>query len=355
MRFRSRVASFLLGRKRKLDRKEGSMRIGINGFGRIGRQVFRIAWEKGLDIGHVNDLTDAAMLAHLLEFDSTYGRWGHRVSAGNDRLHVADREVTLSAEPDPERIPWQAHGVDVVLEATGAFRKREDAARHQKAGAAKVLISAPAKTPPDGTFVLGVNGDHYDPDSHHVISIGSCTTNCLAPIAHVLHQELGLRHGLINTTHAYTSSQNLVDGPQKAGRYRRARAAADNLIPTTTGAAKTIGLVLPELDGKLDGLAVRVPVSCGSLLDLTCTVDRETSAEAVNDLLRQRAHGPMQGILSVEDAPIVSRDIIGTEFSAIVSPADTKVLGGHLVKVLAWYDNEWGFSRRCVDMMARML
>ncbi len=331
------------------------MRIGINGFGRIGRQVFRIAHEQGLEVAHVNDLTDADMLAHLLEFDSTYGRWSHRVTTEDGRINFNGRSCTVSAEKDPANIPWRDHGVDVVLESTGAFRKREDAAKHLSAGAAKVLVSAPGKSPLDGNFVIGVNADGYDPKSHDVISIGSCTTNCLAPVAKVLNEEFGIRQGLINTVHAYTSSQNLVDGPQKAGRYRRARAAADNLIPTTTGAAEAIGLVLPELQGKLDGLAVRVPVSCGSLLDLTCVVEKTASAEAVNDALRSRAEGSMKGILAVEDAPVVSHDIIGTEFSAIVSPRDTKVLGGELVKVLAWYDNEWAFSRRCVDMMARML
>ncbi len=331
------------------------MRIGINGFGRIGRQVFRIAHEQGLEVGHVNDLTDADMMAHLLEFDSTYGRWSHRVTSEDGRMTFDGQSCSVSAEKDPGNIPWRDRGVDVVLESTGAFRKREDAAKHLSAGAAKVLISAPGKSPLDGDFIIGVNADDYDPKSHDVISIGSCTTNCLAPVAKVLNEEFGIRQGLINTVHAYTSSQNLVDGPQKAGRYRRARAAADNLIPTTTGAAQAIGLVLPELQGKLDGLAVRAPVSCGSLLDLTCSVEKTTSAEAVNEALRSWADGSMKGILAVEEAPIVSHDIIGTEFSAIVSPRDTKVLGGELVKVLAWYDNEWAFSRRCVDMMARML
>jgi glyceraldehyde 3-phosphate dehydrogenase len=332
------------------------MEIGINGFGRIGRQVFRISLDQGLEVGHVNDLADADVLGHLLKYDSIYGRWGDRtVKADDGRLDIDGRQVSFSAEADPERIPWKDHGVDVVLDATGAFRKREDAARHLAAGAAKVLISAPGKSPLDGNFVIGVNADDYDPQEHDIISIGSCTTNCLAPVAKVLHEEFRISHGLINTVHAYTSSQNLVDAPQRRRRLRRARAAATNLIPTTTGAAETIGLVMPELAGKLDGLAVRVPVPCGSLLDLTCMLEKEVSVEAVNDALRRWADGSMKGILRVEDAPIVSSDIIGTEFSSIISPEDTKVSGKHLVKVLAWYDNEWAFSRRCVDMMERML
>jgi glyceraldehyde 3-phosphate dehydrogenase len=332
------------------------MKIGINGFGRIGRQVFRIAHDHGLEVAHVNDLADAEVLGHLLQFDSVYGRWGDRsIRMDDGRLDVDGRHVTFSAENDPERIPWREHGVDVVLESTGAFRKREDAARHLQAGAAKVLISAPGKTALDGNFIIGVNADDYDPQSHHVISIGSCTTNCLAPLAKVLHEEFRISHGLINTIHAYTSSQNLVDAPQKSRRLRRSRAAATNLIPTTTGAADTIGLVLPDLAGKLDGLAVRVPVPCGSLLDLTCMVEKEVTVESVNDALRRWADGSMKGILKVEDAAIVSSDIIGTEFSSIVTPEDTKVMNGHLVKVLSWYDNEWAFSRRCVDMMERML
>ena len=332
------------------------MKIGINGFGRIGRQVMRIAHDQGLEVGHINDLADAELLAHLLKFDSVYGRWGDRVIKAEDgRIDIDGRHVSFSAESDPERIPWKAHGVDVVLEATGAFRKREDAAKHLAGGAAKVLISAPGKTPLDGDFIIGVNADDYDPKAHDIISIGSCTTNCLAPLAKVLHEEFRIQHGLINTVHAYTSSQNLVDAPLRSRRFRRARAAAENLIPTSTGAAATIGLVLPELKGKFDGLAVRVPVACGSLLDLTCVLEKEVTVEAVNDALRRWADGSMKGILQVEDAPIVSRDVIGTEFSAIVSPEDTKVVGGHLVKVLAWYDNEWAFSRRCVDMMERML
>lgn len=330
------------------------MRIGINGFGRIGRQVFRIAYEQeGIEVVHVNDLTEAAGLAPLLQFDTTHGRWGHRVRGDDHVLQVDEGSVSVSAEKDPVRLPWRDRGVDVVLESTGVFRKKEDAAKHLQAGAKKVLISAPGRSPLDGDFVLGVNDDRYDRDRHHIISIGSCTTNCLAPVAKVLHEEFNIRHGLINTVHAYTSSQRLLDGPSKEAR--RGRAAAENLVPTTTGAAAMIGRIIPELDGRLNGLAVRAPVKCGSLLDLTCTVEQETDAGRVNEAFRRRAEGPMKGILAVEDAPIVSSDVIGTEASAIVSAQDTQVIGGRLVKILAWYDNEWAFARRCVDMIARML
>lgn len=330
------------------------MKIGINGFGRIGRQVFRIAFERqGLEVVHINDVTEAETLASLLLFDTTYGRWGHRVRGAGPLLHIDNRTVSVSAEEDPAKLPWRDKGVDVVLESTGVFRKKDDASKHLAAGAKKVLVSAPGKSPLDGDFVIGVNDKQYDRTRHDIISIGSCTTNCLAPVAKVVHEEFRIQHGLINTVHAYTSSQNLVDGPNK--QIRRGRAAAENLIPTTTGAAKMIGQIIPDLDGKLHGLAVRAPVKCGSLLDLTCTVEKETSVEQVNDALRKWAQGPMKGILAVEDAPIVSSDIIGTEESATVSAQDTHVIGGQLLKILAWYDNEWAFSRRCVDMMARML
>ena len=330
------------------------MRIGINGFGRIGRQVFRIAYEvPGVEIVHINDLTEASALAPLLQFDTTHGRFKPRVQGEGAVLHVDGTTISVGTERDPSRLPWREKRVDVVLEATGAFRRKADAAKHLAAGARKVLISAPGKDALDGDFVLGVNADAYDRARHHIISIGSCTTNCLAPIAKALHEELRIQYGLINTVHAYTSSQSLLDGPNT--HPRRGRAAAENLVPTTTGAAAMIGKIIPELEGKLHGLAVRVPVKCGSLLDLTCTVERDTSAERVNDLLRKWARGPMKGILAVEDRPIVSSDVIDTMESAIVSTEDTQVIGGRLIKVLAWYDNEAAFARRCVDMMARML
>ncbi len=329
------------------------MKIGINGFGRIGRQALRIAFDDpGVEVVHVNDLAGAEQLAPLLQFDSTHGRFAHRVKPEGDSLHIDGKTVSVSAESDPAALPWRDKGVDVVLESTGLFRKREQAKMHLDAGAGKVLVSAPGKSPLDGDFVIGVNDADYDPARHHIVSIGSCTTNCLAPVAKVLHEEFGIEQGLINTVHAYTTSQNLLDGPHKDSR--RARAAADNLVPATTGAAEMIGRIIPDLDGRLSGLAVRAPVKCGSLLDLTCRVSRGASAEQVNDAMMKWARGPMAGILEVDEAPIVSSDVIGTEASAIVSPGDTQVVDGRLVKVLAWYDNEWAFSRRCVDMMARL-
>lgn len=330
------------------------MRIAINGFGRIGRQAFRHAYaRKDVEVVHINDLIEASLLAQLLQFDTTHGRFPARVQGEGDVLHVDGTTISVSAERDPSRLPWRDKQVDVVLESTGLFRKKDDAAKHLAAGAKKVLVSAPGKTALDGDFVLGVNADDYDKQRHDIISIGSCTTNCLAPVAKVIHEELRIQHGLINTTHAYTSSQSLLDGPNK--RPRRGRAAAENLVPTTTGAASMIGKIIPELDGKLDGLSVRAPVKCGSLLDLTCTVEKETTAEQVNDLFRKWARGSMKGILAVEDRPIVSSDVIGVEESAIVSAEDTQVIGGRFLKVLAWYDNEGAFARRCVDMMARMV
>jgi glyceraldehyde-3-phosphate dehydrogenase type I len=331
------------------------MRIAINGFGRIGRQVFRQAWaERDIEIAHVNDLGDAATMAHLLAYDTSYGPWNHEVRGEGEVLAVDGREIPVSAEKNPGDLPWQARDVDVVLESTGVFRTRDDAARHLAAGARKVLVSAPGKSPLDGDFVIGVNDDAYDHEHHDVISIGSCTTNCLAPVARVLHEEFGIEHGVINTIHGYTSTQSLQDGPHKD--LRRARAAAENIIPTTTGAARAIGTIMPELDGKLDGLAVRVPVPTGSLLDLTCRVGKRVDAEMVNAAFRTWAEQRLEGVLLVQDAPIVSSDVVGDTHSAVVSPQDTLVMGdGDLVKVLAWYDNEWGFSRRCLDMMQRMV
>ena len=264
-----------------------------------------------------------------------------------------NQAITVTAEKDPGKLPWGENEVDVVLESTGVFRSREAVQKHLDAGARKVLISAPGKDALDGDFVIGVNEEHYDPERHHVISIGSCTTNCLAPLAKVLNEEFTIQHGLINTIHAYTNDQSLLDSPHKDPR--RARSAADNTIPTSTGAATAIGAIMPELDGVLAGLAIRVPVKCGSLLDLTCQVADATSADAVNDAMRRWSETRMRGVLRVEHAPIVSTDVIGTEDSAILSARDTYVSGDRLVKVLAWYDNEWAFSRRCTDMINRML
>ncbi len=331
------------------------MKAAINGFGRIGRQVLRLCLEdKGApDIVHINDLTDAQTLAHLLKYDSTYGVWDHEVTTKESVLVIDGQEIRITSEKDPSKLPWRNEGVDIVLEATGAFRKREQAQQHIDAGAKKVLISAAGKSPLDGNFVIGVNHEEYNPENEHIISIGSCTTNCLAPMVKVLHDEFTILRGLMTTVHAYTASQNLLDGPHKD--LRRARSAAENIIPTSTGAAEAIGKIIPKLDGKLDGMALRIPVSCGSITDLTCVVDKETSVEKVNEAMKRHSQGAMKGILQIAPAPLVSRDIIGNTHSCIFNSEDTFVRDGVLVKVLGWYDNEWGFSRRTVDMMSQMM
>jgi glyceraldehyde 3-phosphate dehydrogenase len=331
------------------------MRIGINGFGRIGRQVFRMAFDRDdIEVVHINDLYPAEMAAHLIEFDSTYGRFPHEIHGEGDLLDVDGKQFSYSQHSDPSQIPWGDKGADVVLEATGVFLKRDDAAKHAKGGAKKVLVSAPGKDKLDGDFVIGVNADQYDSEKHHIISIGSCTTNCLAPVAKVLNEEFGIEYGLMNTIHAFTATQQLLDSASDPKHLRRTRAAADNLIPTTTGAAKAISLIMPELEGRMDGMAVRAPIKCGSLLDLTVLLGKDTDADSINDAMRRWASGPMEGVLHVEDKPIVSSDIVGSSYSSIFSPQDTKVQGTRLAKVLSWYDNEWGFSSRCLDMMARM-
>ncbi len=326
------------------------MRIGINGFGRIGRQVMRIAYQKGgIEIAHINDITDAKTLAHLLKYDSTFGVWNRAVSAEENAIVVDGKRIPVTAEKDPKAIPWGASGVDMVLESTGVFRKKEQAQWHIDAGAKKVLISAPGKDALDGDFVIGVNDKLYDKAKHNIISIGSCTTNCLAPVAMVLHNEFGIVRGFMSTVHAYTNDQKILDLPHKD--LRRARTAAQNIIPTSTGAAKAIGLIIPELKGKLDGMAIRVPVADGSLVDLTCELAKNTSVEEINAKMAQYAAGPLAGILQYTTDLIVSSDIIGNSHSSIFSPEDTRVMGGNLIKVLSWYDNEWGFSSRVVDMM----
>ncbi|REJ90879.1 MAG: type I glyceraldehyde-3-phosphate dehydrogenase [Planctomycetota bacterium] len=331
------------------------MKAAINGFGRIGRQVLRICLEdpEAPEIVHVNDIADPATLAHLLKYDSTYGVWDREVAANESSLIVDDREIRITAEKDPAKLPWRDEGVHVVLESSGVFRQREQAQQHIDAGAKKVLISAPGKSPLDGDFVIGVNDQEYDAAKHHIISIGSCTTNCLAPMAKVLHDEFTILRGLMTTVHAYTSSQNLLDGPHKD--LRRARSAAENIIPTSTGAAETIAKVIPELQGTLDGMALRVSLACGSITDFTCVVEKETSIEHVNDAMHRYSQASMKGVLQLAPAPIVSRDVIGNTHSCVFSADDTFVKDGTLVKVLGWYDNEWGFSKRAVEMMARML
>jgi glyceraldehyde 3-phosphate dehydrogenase len=332
-----------------------ALRAGINGFGRIGRNVFRAAHARGADIDWVgvNDITDTKTLAHLLKYDSVLGPFPGSVEATDTGLVIDGKELRVMAERDPGALPWSDLGAEVVIESTGLFTDRDSAAKHLDAGARKVIISAPAKGP-DVTLALGVNDDAYDPSEHHVISNASCTTNCLAPVAKVLHDALGIEHGVMTTIHAYTADQQLQDGPHKD--LRRARAAAANLVPTSTGAAKAIGLVIPELDGKLNGIAVRAPVITGSVVDLVCTVPRPTSVEEVNQAFAERADtGPLEGILRYTEDPIVSSDIITSPYSAVFDALLTMVIDERLVKVVAWYDNEWGYSNRVVDLAERVL
>jgi glyceraldehyde 3-phosphate dehydrogenase len=333
-----------------------SVRVGINGFGRIGRNVFRAALESQADVEivAVNDITDAKTLAHLLKYDTVYGPLSDDVTAGDGSITIGGREVKVLAEKDPAALPWSDLDVAVVIESTGRFTKRDDAAKHLEAGAQKVIISAPA-TEPDVTVALGVNfEDVYDGDNHHVISNASCTTNCLAPVAKVLHGAVGIERGLMTTIHAYTADQNLQDGPHRD--LRRARAAAANLVPASTGAAKAIGLVIPELQGKLHGFAVRAPVPTGSVVDLTAVVARETSVDEINAAFREQADsGALTGILRYTEDPIVSSDIVKSPYSSIFDSQLTAVLEGNLVKVVSWYDNEWGYSNRCVELAQKVL
>ncbi len=330
------------------------VRVGINGFGRIGRNVFRAAQAAQAEIEWVavNDLTDNETLAHLLRYDSILGPYPGTIELSDDALVVDGKEILVKAERDPAELGWGDLSVDVVLESTGFFTKREAAAKHLDAGAKKVIISAPA-TGPDITVVLGVNFDQYDAGEHDVISNASCTTNCLAPFAKVVHEAVGIEHGLMTTIHAYTADQNLQDGPHSD--LRRARAAAMNLVPTSTGAAKAVGLVLPELNGRLHGFAVRAPVPTGSVVDLTFVASRATTVEEVNAAFAAAAGGPLEGILQYTEDPIVSSDIVGNPHSSIVDGLLTSVMEGTLVKVVSWYDNEWGYSNRCVDVLQKVL
>jgi glyceraldehyde 3-phosphate dehydrogenase len=332
-----------------------ALKAGINGFGRIGRNVFRAAHAAGADIDWVgvNDITDNETLAHLLKYDSILGPFPGEVEATENGIVVDGDELRVFAERDPAALPWSDVGADVVIESTGLFTKREDAAKHLDAGAKKVIISAPA-TGPDVTLVLGVNDDAYDPQEHHVISNASCTTNCLGPVAKVLHDALGIERGIMTTIHAYTADQRLQDAPHKD--LRRARAAAANLVPTSTGAAKAIGLVVPELDGKLNGIAVRAPVINGSVVDLVCEVGRSTTKEEVNEAFASKADtGSLEGILQYNEDPIVSSDIVRSPYSSVFDAPLTMVIDERLVKVVAWYDNEWGYSNRVVDLAQRVL
>jgi len=332
-----------------------AVRAGINGFGRIGRNVFRAAYARGADIEWVgvNDLTDASTLAHLLKYDSVLGHFPAEVEATDSGLVVDGKELKVYAERDPADLPWGDAGAQVVIESTGLFTKRDDAAKHLEAGAEKVIISAPGKGA-DVTLALGVNDDAYDPDSHHVLSLASCTTNCLAPVAKVLHDVVGIEQGVMTTIHAYTADQNLQDGPHKDPR--RARAAAINLVPTSTGAAEAVGLVIPELEGKLDGIAVRAPVATGSVADLVFTAGRDTSVEEINQAFADKAdQGSLEGVLQYSEDPLVSTDIVGSSYSSVFDSGLTMIVGDRLVKVVAWYDNEWGYSNRVSELTERVL
>ena len=332
-------------------------RVGINGFGRIGRQAFKAIQQGGFDdlfeVVAVNDLTSPETLATLLKYDSTYGRFDADISHSSKNLKVNGKEISVSAEKEPKKIPWKARKVDVVIESTGLFTKAEDAEGHIDAGAEKVIISAPAKGE-DVTIVLGVNEAAYDPNEHDVISNASCTTNCLAPVAKVLLDNFGIRRGMMTTIHSYTNDQVVLDGPHKDPR--RARSAAQNIIPTSTGAAKAVALVIPELKGKLTGIAMRVPVPTGSVVDLTVNLGKAADAAAINGAVRKAAEGPMKGILYYTEDPIVSSDIIGDPHSSIFAGPFTQVLGdnGKLAKVISWYDNEWGYSCRTADLIAKV-
>jgi glyceraldehyde 3-phosphate dehydrogenase len=333
-----------------------AVKVGINGFGRIGRNALRAAYARGAEVDWVgvNDITDTNTLAHLFKWDSILGRFPGEVEPTESGIVIDGRELRVFSERDPAALPWSDVGADVVIESTGLFTDRENASKHLSAGARKVVISAPAKEP-DVTVALGVNFDDvYDRDNHHVISNASCTTNCLAPVAKVLHDSFGIEHGVMTTIHAYTSDQRLQDMPHKD--LRRARAAAINLVPTSTGAAKAIGLVIPELEGKLNGIAVRAPVPTGSVVDLVCTVETATDADAVNAAMAEAAaDGPLEGILHYSDSPLVSTDIVQSPYSSIFDSPLTMVIDGNLVKVIAWYDNEWGYSNRLIELVQRVL
>ena len=323
-------------------------KIGINGFGRIGRNFFRAAMANpGIEIVGINDLTDNATLAHLLKYDSILGRLGVEVTYTDDTITVGGKTIRVFAERDPAALPWASVGAEIVIESTGIFTKAADAQKHISAGAKKVIISAPA-TDEDITIVMGVNHEKYDGAKHNIISNASCTTNCLAPMAKVLNDQFGIVRGLMTTVHAYTNDQVILDFPHKD--LRRARGAATNIIPTSTGAAKAISLVLPELKGKLDGYALRVPVPTGSVVDLTVELSREVSASDINNALKAAAAGPLKGIMSYTEDPIVSSDIVTDPHSCIVDSALTKVIGS-TAKVVGWYDNEWGYSSRLVDLI----
>jgi glyceraldehyde 3-phosphate dehydrogenase len=330
-----------------------AVKVGINGFGRIGRNIMRAALgSRDIDFVAVNDLTNAATLAHLLKYDSVLGNLETDVKASGDGITVAGEQFKVLSSKDPAQLPWKDLGVEVVFESTGLFTERDAAAKHLAAGAKRVIITAPAKKP-DVTLLMGVNDEKYDPAKHQIISNASCTTNCLAPMAKVLHERFGIKKGWMTTIHSYTNDQQLLDLPHKD--LRRARAAALSMIPTTTGAAIAVGEVLPELKGKLDGFSMRVPTPNVSVVDLNAVVEKKTTREEVNDTLRQAANGPLKGILAISDEELVSIDFKGNPHSSIIDSPTTRVMDGDFVKVLSWYDNEWGYSNRCVDLLRKII
>jgi len=328
-----------------------AVKVGINGFGRIGRLFLRAAMPKGVDVVAINDLTDTATLAHLFKYDTTFGPYGGTVENKGDALSVDGKDIKVLSEKDPAQLPWKDLGVQVVIEATGVFTSRDGASKHLEAGASKVVITAPASDP-DITIVMGVNDDQYDAGKHNIISNASCTTNCLAPVVKVLMDDFGVDSGYMTTIHAYTNDQRILDFPHKD--LRRARAAAGNIIPTSTGAARAIGLVIPALKGKLDGMAMRVPVMDGSVVDLVAILAKEVSADDINAAVKKAADGPLKGILEYTEDPIVSSDIVGNPSSSVFDAKSTMAMG-NMCKVISWYDNEWGFSNRLVDLLAILL
>ncbi len=331
-----------------------AVKVAINGFGRIGRCALRAAWQKGLDVDFVaiNDLTDAATLAHLLKYDSVHGTADLDISHTDDAITVNGKKINVFAQKDPGNLPWKDLGVDVVIESTGLFRKRQDAEKHLKAGAKKVLITAPAENP-DITVNIGVNFQKYDKDNHHIVSNASCTTNCLSPVAKVLNDNFGIVNGLMTTVHSYTNDQKILDLPHKD--IRRARAAAVSMIPTSTGAAKAVGLVLPELKGKLDGIAIRVPTPNVSIVDFSCVLQQNVSKEEINAAVRKAAENEMKGILLYTEEELVSVDYNGNPYSSIFDSSLTKVMDGNHVKVFSWYDNEWGYSNRVAELATMLI
>ena len=330
-----------------------AIKVGINGFGRIGRNIMRAAMGSGdVDFVAVNDLTNASTLAHLLKYDSILGNLKADISASGDKIKVDKDEFQVLSVKDPAQLPWKDLGVEIVFESTGLFTDRDNAAKHLAAGAKKVIVTAPAKKP-DFSVVLGVNSDKYDPKAHHIISNASCTTNCLAPLAKVLHEKFGIKKGWMTTVHSYTNDQQLLDLPHKD--LRRARAAALSIIPTTTGAASAVGEVMPDLKGKLDGISMRVPTPNVSCVDLAALVDKKTTGDEINAAFKEAANGAMKGIMEYVEAPLVSIDFRGNPHSSIIDAPYTKVMDGDFVKVLAWYDNEWGYSNRCVDLLRLMV